>query len=105
MIMRHVLVDHARAKRAIRRGGPHARRTQLDETFMLFEARSADLLAVEAALERLAKRDERKARIVELRFFGGLSNEEVARALGISERTVGREWQFARSWLHAELSG
>lgn len=104
MIMRHVLVDHARAKGAKRRGGGQAQRTQLDEAFAVFEARSTNLLALDEALERLAAIDERKCRVVELRFFGGLSIKDIAPLLGVSPRTVEREWQFARAWLHAELA-
>ena len=103
MVMRHVLVDHARAKNAVRRGGGQAHRTQLDEAIAVFEARSTNLLALEEALERLAEMDERKSRVVELRFFGGLSIKDIAPLLGVSQRTVEREWQFARAWLHAEL--
>lgn len=104
MFMRNVLVDHARAKRAVRRGGDQPRPTQLDEAVAVFEARSTDLVALEEALERLAKFDARKSKIVELRFFGGLSGKEIAELLDISQRTVEREWHFARAWLQAELT-
>lgn len=104
MFMRNVLVDHARVKRAARRGGGKVHTTQLDEAVAAFESRSTNLIALDEALERLAEIDERKSKIVELRFYGGLHANEVAKILDISRRTVEREWQFARAWLQAELA-
>ena len=100
--MRSVLVDHARAKRAARRGGG-ALRVELDDALAAYEERAYDLVALDDALEALARVDERLARIVELRFFAGLEHGEVAEALGISLRTVERDWRTARAWLHERL--
>ena len=102
--MRRILVDHARAKhRAKRGGGWH--RIELDEQCTVSPQRDADLLAVDDAIEKLAALDPRQARIVELRFFGGLTVEEVAEVLGVSKRTVESEWKIIRAWLRRELSG
>jgi RNA polymerase sigma factor (TIGR02999 family) len=102
--MRSVLVDHARRRRAQKRG-EGARPLQLDEALLLaFEERATDLLALEDALQRLATESERASRVVELRFYGGLTAEETARALGVTPRTVERDWQAARAWLHRALS-
>jgi RNA polymerase sigma-70 factor (ECF subfamily) len=103
-VMRRVLVDHARGKRAEKRGGER-KRVPLPETLIAFEDRGVELEALDAALERLAGIDERKARIVELRFFGGLSIPESAEVVGVSHATVEREWRFARAWLYSELMG
>ncbi|MFY9344163.1 MAG: ECF-type sigma factor [Planctomycetota bacterium] len=99
--MRRVLVDHARKRAAARRGGGAARVT-LDEGLAATGA-GIDVLAVDEALQRLATLDERQARIVELRFFGGLNDDEVARALGVSRRTVQGDWSMAKAWLRREL--
>jgi len=104
-MMRRVLVDIARRRRAERRGGPNAVRVPLDAIEIPASEPSADLLAVDVALQALASEDPRKARVVELRFFGGLSIEETAEALGISARTVHADWVFARAWLYRELKG
>jgi RNA polymerase sigma factor (TIGR02999 family) len=102
-IMRRLLIDHARRHGAARRGGG-ATHVELDEAALLAGTdRTDELLALDDALARLAALDERQARIVELRFFAGLGVEETAAALGISERTVKREWSVARAWLRAEL--
>jgi RNA polymerase sigma factor (TIGR02999 family) len=101
--MRQILVEHARARDADKRGGER-RRITLDERVAATASRDIDLLALDEALERLARLDERHARIVELRFFGGLTNEETAAALDISPATVKRAWTVARAWLHRELS-
>ena len=103
-LMRHVLVDIARRRRADRRGGPDAIRVPLDSVEVAAQERAADLLALDAALELLAKEDPRKAQVVELRFFGGLSVEETAEALRISVRTVHTDWALARAWLFRDLT-
>lgn len=100
--MRSVLVDHARRKQAEKRGGSRSAEP-LDELCALYEERSLDLVALDEALEGLATKDEELARIVELRFFGGLENAEVAEVLGCSTRTVERGWRTARSWLSTRL--
>jgi len=102
-LMRQILVDFARARRRTKRGGGAAE-TTFDEAFVFQPERTRDLLAVDEALVRLAALDTRKSRIVELRFFGGLSEAEVAAVLNISERTVRREWTLAKAWLHSELT-
>lgn len=104
--MRRILVDHARARDAEKRGSG-AEQVELDEGLIggsLADTPSADLVALDAALERLEAIDPRMVRVVELRFFAGLANEETAEALGISVATVKREWSMARAWLHRELS-
>lgn len=103
-MMRRVLVDIARHRRAARRGGPRAVRIPLDTVEVPAPEPAADLLAVDAALQMLAREDPRKAQVVELRFFGGLSVEETAEALGISVRTVHADWAFARAWLYRNLT-
>jgi RNA polymerase sigma factor (TIGR02999 family) len=102
-IMRHILLDRARRRVAAKRGGA-AERINLDELPDISGDRARELIALEDALNSLTQNDERKARVVELRFFGGLSVEETAEVLAISPETVMRDWKFARSWLHAELS-
>jgi RNA polymerase sigma-70 factor (ECF subfamily) len=101
-LMRQILVDHARDRRAEKRGGDRVRVT-LGEDVMRTGEPEVDVLALDSALERLAAQDEEKGRIVELRYFGGLSNEETAEALGISPRSVNRGWALARAWLRREL--
>lgn len=103
-LMRRILVDHARAHRADKRGGG-ADRVSIEEGLGLAVGHDMDVLAVDRALERLAELDPRQAEIVTLRFFGGLSVEEVAAVLGISRRTVEAEWTMIRAWLRRELSG
>ena len=102
-IMRHILLDRARRRVAAKRGG-RAERVSLDELPDLSGGRAAELIALDDALNALANIDSRKARVVELRFFGGLSVEEAAEVLAVSPDTVMRDWKFARSWLHAQLS-
>lgn len=102
-IMRHILLDRARRRVAAKRGGT-AERVNLDELPDLSGDRARELIALEDALNELARNDARKARVVELRFFGGLSVEETAEVLAVSPETVMRDWKFARSWLQAELS-
>jgi RNA polymerase sigma factor (TIGR02999 family) len=101
--MRRILVDHARARNAKKRGGQGAS-TLLDTTVMA-EPRSVDVIAVDDALEKLAALDPEQARVVELRFFAGLTEEETAEALEISSRTVHRKWLSAKAYLHRELTG
>ena len=102
--MRRILVDHARGKGRAKRGGGW-QRIALDETLMVSSHNDADVLAVDEAIDRLAKLDPRQARIVELRFFGGLTVEEVAEVLGVSKRTVENDWKIVRAWLRRELAG
>jgi RNA polymerase sigma-70 factor (ECF subfamily) len=100
--MRRILVDHARAHQRDKRGGGRAR-VVLDEAVALSPQKDEDVLALDEALERLGALDPRQAKVVELRFFGGLSVDEVAEALGVSKRTVEGDWTFARAWLSREL--
>jgi len=102
-IMRHILLDRARRRVAAKRGGA-AERINLDELPDLSGDRARELIALEDALNALAQNDQRKAKVVELRFFGGLSVEETAEVLSVSPETVMRDWKFARSWLQAELN-
>lgn len=105
--MRRILVDYARRYRAGRRGGGEdgapVRPVPLDDTDIPVAERADALVALDEALERLGRLDERQARVVECRFFGGLTEEETATALGVSQRTVAREWVTARGWLYQEL--
>jgi RNA polymerase sigma factor (TIGR02999 family) len=100
--MRSVLVDHARRRGAQKRGGA-VERVPLEDIAALFEERASDLLALDESLTRLAAMDAQLGRIVELRFFGGLSVEETALALGVSQPTIVRGWRVARMWLKREL--
>ncbi len=102
-VMRRVLVDHAVARKAQKRGGDRAR-VPLDERWAAIEGRPDDLLALDEALRKLASLDERQSRVVECRFFAGMTIEETAKALGISPATVNRDWTAARAWLNRELS-
>src|SRR5215208_5564776 len=101
--MRRILIDHARARGATKRGG-EAVRVSLDEAATLAAERSAELIALDEALDELAVFDERKSRVVELRYFGGLSVEETAHVLGVSAVTVLREWRAAKLWLLRSMS-
>ena len=101
-IMRNLLVDHARAATRVKRGGGAAP-LSLDEAPALTSAEPEVMLALDEALRRLAEIDPRASRIVELRYFVGLSNEEVAGVMGTSSKTVTRDWQTAKAWLRAEL--
>ena len=103
-MMRRVLVDHARAHLCRRRGGLQ-KKVSLDEMCISPRTHSADLVALDEALTRLAQTDARQAEIVELRFFGGLTTEETARTLGVSTKTVNRDWLVARAWLRGEIAG
>ena len=102
--MRQILIERARARGAAKRGGARPRVT-LDEGLVAGEDRSIDLLALDEALERLAQLDPEQARLVELRFFGGLTVEETAEAMNISPATVKRHWTVAKAWLARELEG
>lgn len=101
--MRQILVFHALSRRSGGRG-PADHRVALDEAVALFEARSINLTALDDALTRLEEVDRTQARIVEMRFFGGLSDKEIAQVCGIARREVAREWTMARAWLRRELS-
>jgi RNA polymerase sigma factor (TIGR02999 family) len=102
-MMRRVLIDHARAHAADKRGAG-AIHLSLEDVNGSREERAASLVALDEALGRLALMDERRCRIVEMRFFGGLSDEEIAEVLGVSTRTVLRDWKTARLWLYRELA-
>jgi RNA polymerase sigma-70 factor (ECF subfamily) len=101
-MMHRILVDHARGHARMKRGGEQIR-VPLEEAIVL-PVNDGQLLALDEALHRLAKIDPRQSRIVELRFFGGLSVEETAEVLGVSPKTVKRDWSVARAWLHAEVA-
>lgn len=102
-MMRRILLKHAEKHNAEKRGG-NLQKVQLDEAIGFFERQNLDILELDKALSRLTEFDERQANIVELRFFGGLKNEEVAQVIGISLATVKREWTMAKAWLLRELS-
>ena len=103
-MMRRILVDHARTKQRDKRGGS-APKLSLDEAIEASTERAADLVALDAALESLTRIDERKGRVIELRFFGGLSVEETAEVLAVSPQTVLRDWKLAKAWLYQEMRG
>jgi len=102
-LMRQILVDHARRKRADKRGGA-VTMMSLDEVTPVSQTSIVDVLALDQALDALSARDARQCRVVELRFFAGLSIDETAQAIGVSAATVEREWAMARAWLHRRLS-
>ena len=102
-MMRRVLTDHARQRKRLKRGGGR-RQVQMNSDVPIAEADPETILAVHEALEKLELLDPRQAKIVELRFFAGLKNEEIAQSLGVSLRTVEAEWTMARAWLKRELS-
>jgi RNA polymerase sigma-70 factor (ECF subfamily) len=101
-VMRRILVDHARGHLRDKRGGGQ-REVPLDEALVFAPEQSLELVKMDEALERLTKLDPRQGKIVELRFFGGLTVEETAEMLGISPKTVKRDWRMAKAWLHGEL--
>jgi RNA polymerase sigma factor (TIGR02999 family) len=101
--MRRILVDHARRHRAARRGGGAQTRLALDEVEIPVTERAAEIVALDEALQRLAALDSRQAKVVECRYFAGLTETETAEALGISVRTVAREWVTAKGWLYQEM--
>ena len=102
--MRRILVDHARRAGNQKRGGG-ARRVDLDEALTISAERAAEVVALDEALERLAQIAPRKSQLVELRFFGGLSNDEAAEVLDVSPGTVMRDWTFTKAWLRREVAG
>ena len=102
-MMRRILVDFARARQNLKRGGG-ARQVTLDEGLIVSPDSGADLLALDEALKKLGILNARQSRVVELRYFGGLNEEEVAEALNVSSRTVRHDWSLARAWLYRELS-
>jgi RNA polymerase sigma-70 factor, ECF subfamily len=102
-LMRQILTDYARARRRLKRGGG-VPDLSLDSNLIIFGAPRVDLLALDGALTNLATFDQRKSKVVELRFFGGLTAEETAEAIGISTETVHRDWKVAKVWLLHELS-
>ena len=102
-VMRHLLVDHARARGRVRRGAD-PQQVSLDEAAVVSNQKGEELLALDEALTRLASIDSRKVKIVELRYFSGLTAEETAEVLGVSEITVKREWLKAKAWLYRELT-
>jgi RNA polymerase sigma factor (TIGR02999 family) len=102
-LMRRILVDAARARRGPKRRGDFSD-TSLDEACVFRPEKSPDLLALDEALTRLSELDSRKSQIVELRFFGGLNEVEIALVLGVSERTVRNDWKLAKAWLYREVS-
>jgi len=101
-VMRHILVDHARSRQAAKRGGSDIK-LPLEEAMIASEGREVDLVALDEALERLAAIDPQQSRVVELRFFSGLNVEETAEVLGVSTRTVKRDWNVAKAWLRREI--
>ena len=102
-LMRRIMVDHARARHALKRGAG-AIRVTLDETALVTEERAEELLALDEALEKLAEFDRRRCEIVEMRYFGGLTIEEIAEVLKVHPNTVMRDWKAAKAWLYAELT-
>ena len=103
-VMRRILVDHARARRSQKRGGD-ATKVTFDEALVVTNEPREDFVALDDALEALAKFDERKSRVIELRFFGGLSVEETASVLKVSPATVMGDWRLAKAWLQREMRG
>ena len=102
-LMRHILVDYARSRNAAKRGGVYTK-VSFDEAIIVSEGKSANFIALDDALNSLAAIDPVQSRVIELRVFGGLTVEETAEVLGISPRTVKREWSMAKAWLHRQLT-
>ncbi|MBK9164786.1 MAG: sigma-70 family RNA polymerase sigma factor [Acidobacteria bacterium] len=100
--MRHILVDYARSKQSQKRGGWQERVT-LNDDFAAAEEQAKEILALDDALQQLAKLDDRKSRIVEMKYFAGITNDQIAEVLKVSPETVKRDWRFARTWLLREL--
>lgn len=105
LAMRQVLVDYARKRKALKRGGSHQLQVTFNDALLWKDSQECDLLALDRALKRLEKESERQSRIVELRYFGGLTLEEISDVLGISVRTIKREWAVAKAWLYEALKG
>jgi RNA polymerase sigma factor (TIGR02999 family) len=103
-VMRHILIDYARKRHFAKRGGA-AQQVSLSEASAMTEVRAAELVALDEALGKLAELDLRKSRVVELRYFGGLSLEETADVLGVSLMTVRRDWRAAKAWLYKAVMG
>ncbi|HEX6719558.1 MAG TPA: sigma-70 family RNA polymerase sigma factor [Pyrinomonadaceae bacterium] len=103
-IMRRILIDHARRHAYAKRGGG-ARQVSLEEAATVTPEQSLEIIRLDEALKSLAELDPRRSRVVELRYFGGLNNEEIAGVLKISENTVTRDWNMARAWLYQQLTG
>lgn len=101
--MRHILVDYVRNRNFQKRGG-EAQIVEFDEALIVSNERAAGLVELDEALTKLSELDERKSRVVELKYFGGLTNKEMAEVLNVTTKTITRDWQFARSWLLRELS-
>ncbi|HEV7475338.1 MAG TPA: ECF-type sigma factor, partial [Pyrinomonadaceae bacterium] len=107
-VMRHVLIDHARRRRYVKRGGEVQHipfELAMTEAVQMSQPRAAELVALDEALDELAKLDPRKSRVVELRYFGGLSLEETAEVLDVSVMTVRRDWRAAKAWLYKAVNG
>lgn len=102
-LMRRILVEHARAHHAQKRGGA-ANKLSLEEAINYFPQKESNLVALDDSLKELERLDPRQSKIVELRFFGGLTTDEVSEVMGISTATIEREWRSARAWLHTQLS-
>jgi len=103
-VMRHILIDHARRRRYVKHGG-EIQQVSIEDASVMTEQRAADLIALDEALVELAKLDPRKSRVVELRYFGGLSLEETAEVVGVSLMTVRRDWRAAKAWLYKAVNG
>jgi RNA polymerase sigma factor (TIGR02999 family) len=103
-VMRQILVDHAREHKAQKRGGA-AQRFCVEDLDALPQQTAGDMLELDEAMRKLETIDERKCRVVDMRFFGGLKETEIAEVLGVTEKTVRRDWQFAKLWLYRELTG
>lgn len=101
-VMRHILIDHARRRHYVKHGG-EVQHVPIEAASVMASERAAELVALDEALEEFARLDPRKARVVELRYFGGLSLEETAEAVGLSLMTVRRDWQAAKAWLYRRL--
>jgi len=102
-VMRHILIDHARNRRYLKRGAG-AQHVPLDDVAIVARERAGELVALDEALTKLAQIDERKSQIVELRFFGGLTGDEIAEVMKLSPITIKREWRSAKAWLHLEIN-
>ncbi len=103
-LMRRILVDYARGYKAEKRGGS-AEKVSLEDAFVFVKEKPAEMVALDEALEELAKIDPRRAKVVELKFFGGLNNEEIAEVLGVHSNTILRDWKLARAWLRTQMQG